>query len=193
MFYFMYTALLLVPLVKPTFSTGVFHSPGMFFNALHREKRYVTYPTGTAIGLYVAIALPVDVPEENLYFSLNFEANYNLPDNITQYYNSDIARVFHSITRRSTYDLVQDHLTRQGYDGKECLLLMICEISKHEIANRNLIDDIIHVIMRPSSTRNESLPENYYRAEKLGFDGYNCFEEYPKCDSNILDFISLLQ
>lgn len=60
----------------------------------------------------MAIALPVEVPEENLYFSLNFEANYNLPDNITQYYNSDIARVLHSVTRRSTYDLLENQLSR---------------------------------------------------------------------------------
>ncbi len=32
-------------------SHAAFQSPDLFFHALNREKRYVTYPSGTAIGV----------------------------------------------------------------------------------------------------------------------------------------------
>ncbi|XKL65888.1 hypothetical protein PGB90_009308 [Kerria lacca] len=170
-----------------------FNSPDSFFHSLNREKRYVTYPSGTAIGLLVAIALPIEVPEENLYFSLNFEANYNLPDNITQYYNSDIARVLHSITRKSTYDFLKRQLASEGYNGEECLLRIICETSNHEIAINGLLEAILLIIFRPSTSQREDLLGKYKEAEIFGSTHGNCSRKYSHCKMSIVDFVSILK
>lgn len=42
-----------------------FNSPDSFFHSLNREKRYVTYPSGTAIG--VSKLLFKNTPKEKLW------------------------------------------------------------------------------------------------------------------------------
>ncbi|XP_055706866.1 uncharacterized protein LOC129803954 [Phlebotomus papatasi] len=44
-----------------------------------RVKRVVAYPTNSATGILVAIAIPLDLPHRNVFVSYNFEANYNMP------------------------------------------------------------------------------------------------------------------
>lgn len=44
-----------------------------------RQKRGLKFPTNAAMGMIIAIAVPLDLPERNIFVSYNFEANYNEP------------------------------------------------------------------------------------------------------------------
>ncbi|GAB0088583.1 uncharacterized protein DMENIID0001_030400 [Sergentomyia squamirostris] len=48
-----------------------------------REKRFLVYPTNSAIGILCAIAVPLDIPHRNVFMSYNFEGNYNMPTTVT--------------------------------------------------------------------------------------------------------------
>jgi hypothetical protein len=38
------------------------------------------YPVNAATGILVAIAVPVPLPDQNVFVSYNFEGNYNMPN-----------------------------------------------------------------------------------------------------------------
>ncbi|XP_055678116.1 uncharacterized protein LOC129786889 [Lutzomyia longipalpis] len=44
-----------------------------------REKRFLTFPDGSATGILCAIAVPIDLRYRNVFLSYNFEANYGMP------------------------------------------------------------------------------------------------------------------
>uniref|UniRef100_A0A1I8MH02 Uncharacterized protein n=1 Tax=Musca domestica TaxID=7370 RepID=A0A1I8MH02_MUSDO len=41
----------------------------------------VFYPRGGSFGYLAAVAIPVDLPNRNIYMAFNFESNYGLPSN----------------------------------------------------------------------------------------------------------------
>lgn len=100
--------------------------------------------------IYLAIALPVDLPSYEISLSYNFEANYLLPTNATelalgpQYTEIRKAR---DITRKRVYSLIEDRLESEGLIGQACLLRTICETSASPIFGHNgLVGDLIHII-----------------------------------------------
>uniref|UniRef100_A0A1B0CF02 Secreted protein n=1 Tax=Lutzomyia longipalpis TaxID=7200 RepID=A0A1B0CF02_LUTLO len=44
-----------------------------------REKRFLAFPINSATGVLVALAIPLIIPNRNVFVSYNFEANYNMP------------------------------------------------------------------------------------------------------------------
>lgn len=51
------------------------------------EKRALTYPPGAICGALVAVAVPLNLPNFNVFLSFNFEANYGLPSKSSDYTN----------------------------------------------------------------------------------------------------------
>lgn len=49
------------------------HKRGLFYPVL-------LYPYNACSGILAAIAIPLDVPQRNVFLSYNFEANYNMPN-----------------------------------------------------------------------------------------------------------------
>lgn len=51
----------------------------------HRQKRTgsIIFPTNAAMGIIVAIAVPLDIPKRNVFVSYNVEGNYNHATSIT--------------------------------------------------------------------------------------------------------------
>lgn len=43
----------------------------------------ITFPLSSVTGVLIAIAVPIDLPNYNVFMSYNFEANYNLPQQAT--------------------------------------------------------------------------------------------------------------
>lgn len=51
--------------------------------------------------MFVAVALPLELKTNSAYFAYNFEANYALPDNTTQYQYPPL------IARKVVYDALE--------------------------------------------------------------------------------------
>lgn len=57
--------------------------------------------------LFLAIAIPLELPNTNVFVSYNFEANYNLPENQTEFeYPPIISRSF-PINRKYIYTALE--------------------------------------------------------------------------------------
>ncbi|GLG99455.1 Uncharacterized protein GBIM_05922, partial [Gryllus bimaculatus] len=90
---------------------------------LSRHMRYVLYPDTATMGLFLAIAIPLDLPNKDVSLSWNFEANYYLPPyNTSQYAPGTVLlrdagsgrgrreRGAAMMDRTSFYELVESHL-----------------------------------------------------------------------------------
>lgn len=64
--------------------------------------------------MYLAFAVPLDLPEQDVLFSYNFEANYNLPTNVNEYAINTIStsRTLRSISRKSVFSFMENFFTR---------------------------------------------------------------------------------
>ncbi|XP_062552847.1 uncharacterized protein LOC134217989 [Armigeres subalbatus] len=224
-----------------------------------RSKRSLFFPYNAAQGLIAAIAIPLGVPDRNIFMSYNFEGNYNDPtqsnvfteglfnfiigdlglpltspllqihrsldenpavidksattaqieDEITTTDPTMISPSSHPIqpagdllktlfrrsatfTRKKAYRAIESHIKRTGLDGKKCLLRAICEASEIPLGENNgVVGDIIHILLSPSTSVDEGLPPEFYKAERLGREG-RCQKYRKHCDENVLDHISFL-
>ncbi|KXJ77075.1 hypothetical protein RP20_CCG008362 [Aedes albopictus] len=239
-----------------------------------RSKRSLMFPYNAAQGIIVAIALPLGIPDRNIFLSYNFEGNYNNPiqSNIftegffnfiigdlgiplqspaifinralkgdsevvetpttteqiegetapptqSDRHPEDLLNAFANrspnFTRKKAYRAIERHLKRTGLDGKKCLLRAICEAAETPLLEHNgIIGDVMHILLRydtrmhgnhgkqyqhvlltifssPSSSADEGLPPEFYKAEKLGEQG-KCQKYRKRCDKNVLDEISFM-
>lgn len=59
-----------------------------------RHKRGILqFPINSATGILIAIAVPLDLPERNIFVSYNFEANYNMPTKPTDVFPGPLERL----------------------------------------------------------------------------------------------------
>ncbi|XP_039285455.1 uncharacterized protein LOC111048303 [Nilaparvata lugens] len=155
-----------------------------------RHRRQLTYPYGSAIGMYLAFVVPVDLQEQDILFSYNFEANYNLPTTLEQYAFQSL-KSLRSISRQMAFAYLESYLDRQQINGKQCILKMICEISQTELRHNGLLGNLIHVLFTPSSTIQEKfLSREFVLAEEHGTKFSNCTDTYSECTHSLLDLIS---
>jgi hypothetical protein len=120
----------------------------------------------------VALALPIEVPDRNVFVSINLEANYALPTNSTNFtqdfydkilflddandgvVDQEEGRKIHKrdlqiFSRKSLYQIIENKLEMHGYDGHQCLLKLICEASTSDFIKVNgYLGNIIDIILR---------------------------------------------
>ncbi|GAB0088582.1 hypothetical protein DMENIID0001_030390 [Sergentomyia squamirostris] len=181
-----------------------------------REKRWLAFPLNSATGVLVALAIPLIIPHRNVFVSYNFEANYNMPtvasdlipgpldrleiidrsmgDKISEYQpiSSKQSRSLKEplFSRKKIYNVLESKLRCHGHRGRACLLRAICEEAEDPIHDHNgVIGDIIHIILTPSSSVQEDLHPEYYKAEELGRSG-DCTKYKKYCPQCIHDYIS---
>ncbi|XP_044256518.1 uncharacterized protein LOC123006250 [Tribolium madens] len=144
---------------------------------------------GTAMGLFMAIAVPLDLPNKNAYLAYNFEANYPLPGNQTYFeYPPLIQR---RIDRKLIYTALETKMESNGYPGRACLLRTICEAAQHSTQYANgILGDIIHFVFTPSTSNNTGLLSVYEEAEKQGSTQSDCRKYNKNCTVSFLDLIS---
>ncbi|XP_077290264.1 uncharacterized protein LOC143914048 [Arctopsyche grandis] len=160
-----------------------------------RHGRSVVFPLRSLYGLFLAVALPIDIPDKNVFVSYNFEGNYYLPFNTSELGDMDFLapiteiRKKRQLNRQTTYDILEDRLSRAGFPGGFCLLRTICEASQMPLHNNGVLGDILHIILTPSSSEDEQLPLKFYTAERRGKNG-NCTQYEKRCPESFLDRIS---
>ncbi|XP_065170128.1 uncharacterized protein [Atheta coriaria] len=144
---------------------------------------------GPFMGLFVALALPLELDNYNVFVSYNFEGNYVLPANDSEYDYPPIVERSFNFARKFVYDALEHKLVNHGYSGKECLLRAICEASEHSMENGGVLADIIHIILTPSTSKSESL-NDYESAEMYGKLHKHCKRYKKKCPFSVLNLIS---
>ncbi|XP_055843789.1 uncharacterized protein LOC129910433, partial [Episyrphus balteatus] len=158
------------------------------------------------MGMFSAVAIPVDLPDRNIYVAFNLETNYGLPPNDTHYNlikkwnlngmfsdisngvtNIESARHQRSLyTRTNFYRSVIGYMEHFGLNGSDCLLRTICEVAESSIYESNgVLGSILHVLFMPTSSENENIPQALYKAEELGFK-HNCSSYEHGCPESFL-------
>ncbi|XP_014254458.2 uncharacterized protein LOC106669472 [Cimex lectularius] len=163
---------------------------------LTRDKRYITYTYNSAIGMFLAFAIPVvsefeEIPDRDVLFSYNFEANYNLPTNISYYDLTPPERSFFNFNRSTVYGLFERRLNNLNVNGRQCLLRLICDMARTPISHNGLIGRLLHILFMPSTSESEYLVEEE-QAEQDGINDFDCSLKYFKCPHSIIDTISYL-
>ncbi|XP_034935147.1 uncharacterized protein [Chelonus insularis] len=155
-------------------------------STIERHIRSITFPNGSGMGIFFAVGIPLDLPGKSVSMAYYFEANYQLPDKNSTYFN-EYNEYFQkkSFSRTVAYKIIENKLERAGYSGRKCLLRTICEAASTPITGNGLIGDIIHILFTPSSSENENLSKEIIEAEYEK----NCSLKY-NCTINFLDLIS---
>ncbi|CAH0718166.1 unnamed protein product, partial [Brenthis ino] len=161
-------------------------------------KRGLIFPPTSLYGTFVAIAVPLDIPDRNVFVSYNFESNYSVVTNITQideviFPNLPVisARHTRSITRELAYTALETKFKEHGMNGKECLLRNICEAAETPLHHNGLLGHIMHIVFTPSSSKDENLDDIYYEAEASGLRG-DCDKYMDLCPYSLFDIITRL-
>ncbi|KAF5307283.1 hypothetical protein FQR65_LT06999 [Abscondita terminalis] len=164
-------------------------NPGITF------PNVVRFPYGGPfMGIFLAIAIPLELPKTNVYLSYNFEANYNLPENQSTYdYPPIVSDRSIGISRKNVYSALEFKLNSHGYSGKDCLLRTICEAAEYDLDGNGVLGDIIHVLLSPSTSVKENLSPDFENAEQQGKDKKECTIYEKVCPVSLLGLISWLE
>lgn len=65
----------------------------------HYFQPPLLFPVNAATGILVAIAVPVPLPDQNVFVSYNFEGNYNMPNIAPDSIPGPLVRVSFQSTR----------------------------------------------------------------------------------------------
>ncbi|XP_072938391.1 uncharacterized protein [Epargyreus clarus] len=162
------------------------------------QKRGLVFPPTSLYGTFIAIAVPLDIPDKNVFVSYNFESNYSVITNITEideviFPNLPIISSRHSrsITRELAYTVLETRFKENGMNGKECMLRNICEAAETPLHHNGLLGHIMHIIFTPSASKEEGLDDEYYQAEADGLKG-DCDKYMDLCPLSLFDLITRL-
>ncbi|XP_045514079.1 uncharacterized protein LOC123707785 [Pieris brassicae] len=161
------------------------------------QKRGLIFPPTTLYGIFFAVAVPLDIPDKNVFVSYNFESNYGVVTNITEidevlFPNLPIvSRHSRSITRELAYTVLETKFQENGMNGRECLLRNICEAAETPLHHNGLLGHIMHIIFTPSASKEEGIDDIYYEAEADGQRG-DCDKYYNECPLSLFDMITQL-
>ncbi|KAL1117533.1 hypothetical protein AAG570_003849 [Ranatra chinensis] len=140
--------------------------------------------------MLLAYAIPLELQEQNVLFSYNVEANYNLPTDAENFHFTPLVRSFMNFNRTFLYDFIEKKIDSMGSNGHDCLLQLICDIAKTPVTHNGLVGDLLQVLFMPSTSEDEGLTDEE-EAEERGKDGEtDCQAYYSNCPHSILDAIS---
>ncbi|XP_044018851.1 uncharacterized protein LOC122859367 isoform X2 [Aphidius gifuensis] len=121
--------------------------------ALHQQLQQLSYPEDSEMGIFFALAVPLDDPvsTKSLSVAFFFEANYKLDKDEKE--TMDNSRVYRSIennfmSRKKLYSILESKLESFGLPGKSCILRFICETSEWSTMHyhNGLIGDLFRLI-----------------------------------------------
>ncbi|KAL7304410.1 hypothetical protein TKK_0003208 [Trichogramma kaykai] len=174
-----------------------------------RIRSSLQYPEDSEMGLFFALAVPLDDPDTTkaISMALFFEANYKLTPAEEEHEGNHTTTTTEKtsteepkiqgdiIDRRGVYRVLQSKFQNSGYPGKECVLRSICETTslgeRLHAGHNGLLGDILRITFTPSSSSDESLDEDYARAENYTRRLAECADTYSACPISIYENISL--
>ncbi|XP_052890064.1 uncharacterized protein LOC128298354 [Anopheles moucheti] len=185
-----------------------------------RAKRTLVYTFNSCSGILIALSIPLVITGRNVFMSYNFEANYNMPTESTDFTQGilkkgdndqiqeaeaearkerDTPRMVaatpkqSSLSRKKMYRTIELNLQRYGFAGKRCILRMICDLAETPLHHENgVLGDVLQLIFTPSLSRDEKLPSEFARAEELGREERNCSKYRGHCPTNPIDLVTVV-
>ncbi|KAJ8925417.1 hypothetical protein NQ315_009249 [Exocentrus adspersus] len=132
------------------------------------------FPRGNPyVGMFVAIAIPLNNRGlADVFFSMNFEASYGLPQNQTRFVFPPI--IADAVTRKFVYNMFETKIQSYGVPGKPCLLRAICEAAEFTTQSTGVLGDLLHILLTPSSSTNDDPMTDYGAAEEYGRSKKHC-------------------
>ncbi|XP_066142777.1 uncharacterized protein [Euwallacea fornicatus] len=148
--------------------------------------------------LIVAFDIKLVPTQLSVDMAWSVEANYLLPMNDTEYSYPpiipvDSSRMVGIFDRAVLYKLVETKLKSftKIHEGRNCLLRIICEMTLYSTKDTDVLGDLLHILLSPSSSVNSNLPLEYSQAEAYGNKNKHCKKYTKKCSTNFLDYISV--
>ncbi|OXU22220.1 hypothetical protein TSAR_011363 [Trichomalopsis sarcophagae] len=198
--------LALIILVTSRITEG---SAEMLEAVARRRIRGLSYPEDSEMGLFFALAVPLDdsVSTKSISVAVFFEANYHLPSaemedstmSPEMKNESSRRRSRRNIDRKMVYEVLESKFEDLGYPGRQCLLRSICETAREgdrlHAGHNGLVGDLMRIaltvlIHRPSSSLDESeLSPEYSQAEKMS-QQRDCADIYKLCPFSIYHYIT---
>ncbi|CRL08702.1 CLUMA_CG021269, isoform A [Clunio marinus] len=169
---------------------------------LSREKRFLIFNNGGVAKFIGGYLGPIDTPLFiNCNAIRNFQYQFNVPPNVTTIFTKVPARqrslngefIFKSdSSRKIAYDIVEQVLTKEGRNGRECILRAICEVAETPVNHNGLIGELVQLFFTPG--KHEKIHQDYLDARKAGISHVNCEKIYANCPlgHGILDSFSLI-
>jgi hypothetical protein len=89
--------------------------------------------------------------------------------------------------------MIQEVLSKEGKNGRQCLLRTICEVAETPLRHNGIIGELLEALFTPSE--HEIIHSDYRDARKAGLHHVDCIQMYPQCilGHGILDTISIIK
>ncbi|GBP60364.1 hypothetical protein EVAR_91399_1 [Eumeta japonica] len=88
---------------------------------------------------------------------------------------------FHRDSRKSLYKKLETFLTGLGWDGRSCVLRMLCESNRNKSRQGNFVEEILRAVFTlPQGRAFESLNQQQYDAAHA--HAGDCSQLYPECE-----------
>ncbi|XP_050088140.1 uncharacterized protein LOC126572676 [Anopheles aquasalis] len=122
-------------------------------DAHDRSKRTLAYTFNSCSGILIAISIPLQVTGRNIFFSYNFEANYNMPTDSTDFTQG--------ILKKGDNEQIQEPTARQ------------LRSADHNLPGQRTIQPLVPQ-KRSSITRKKVYRMIELNLERFGYAGKRC-------------------
>ncbi|KAJ3652127.1 hypothetical protein Zmor_018120 [Zophobas morio] len=166
------------------------------------KKRSLLFPRATVLQFTYGISAPAILPSRSINLSLCVQANYDLPNNLTNLIQPKIVQAKANnnnfdLSREAFYKYIVGFLNSFGLNGEQCLYRLICEISEHPMHlehRENLLETIVHFVFTPSLelsfNSSELFTSKLLEAEILGRHNGECGKNYSRCFISLADLFT---
>lgn len=153
---------------------------------------------------------PIDTPKYiNCNAIRNIQYQYDLPANLSIIYqkykdwttpksrslsdDTKLISIKSDSSRKIAYELVEEILSKEGKNGRECLLRTICEIAETPLSHNGFIGELLEVFFTPG--KHENIHDDYRYARLAGLNHVDCVKLYSDCPfgDGILDAFSIIK
>ncbi|XP_046399955.1 uncharacterized protein LOC124166469 [Ischnura elegans] len=180
-----------------------------------RRRRYLSFPEGSTLSVVLCLTVSPFMPQNWYTFGMTAGLGFSLP-NSTFFTNPENipSAIGKRRDRRELYIRLEEVMNDRGYDGRSCILRLICEVAAFpETSKGTFIQELLRLIFTseiPSEHRDlilareadghasydeasqrgrraRALREGKGRRRKKNKDEDVCASHYGKCPHSILD------
>ncbi|XP_055632483.1 uncharacterized protein LOC129772965 [Toxorhynchites rutilus septentrionalis] len=151
---------------------GTDHPNGVRNN---RDKRSIFFPYNSCAGILIAIAIPLGIPDRNIFVSYNFEANYNSPQE-PSVFTEGLFNIIRGVALPLTAPVLQIH---RALDESPAVVADSTEpptVDDNLPASTKIRRNLPETVLKrtPSFTRKKVYRGIVEQLERNGFSGKRC-------------------
>nr|XP_053640472.1 uncharacterized protein LOC128694391 [Cherax quadricarinatus] len=155
--------------------------------AKSRGRRYLYFPTGSYVTFDFNMTMPMLGIGDYGSWQTVAAVTFYLPNST---FNWGRSHQQGASDRTSLYRRFETFLSGLGYDGHACTLRTLCEIAESPFEH-SFYGEVVNLILSASkSPDEESVYEEYMRAEYYGKTHGDCDRLYSDCPHSVLDKVS---